>query len=72
MDELKPAGIADLERLAQVTRSPDPAVVELVRAARAALGRMTGGMDGLWHPDSDEVALIRSALTPFQHIKDAE
>lgn len=54
------------------TRADDPAVVELVRAARIALGHMTCGMDGNWLTDVDEVDVLRAAVAPFQHIKDAE
>lgn len=62
MDELKqPAGIADLERLAQVSSSPDPAVVALVRAARRA------------HRSNQVIGQISEdlflALAPFKHIE---
>lgn len=46
-------------------RAPSPEVTALVEAAQAALGRMTGGMDGNWLADVDEVAMLRDALVPF-------
>lgn len=59
------------------TLPPDPAVVELVRAARAAkvfIGArneslrayvVEANINQAWH-------ILETALTPFQHIKDAE
>lgn len=53
------------------TRSPDPAVVELVRAARQITGTKASGYQ---EPLVYELPFQRlaSALAPFQHIRDAE
>lgn len=66
MDELKPAGITDLERLAQITRAPDPAVVALVRAGRLLHDNIVEGA----FIKEENIILMQDALAPFKHIEE--
>lgn len=50
-------------------RAPSPELTQLVKAARIALGRMTGGMDGYWPAGVNEVELLREALVPFKEVE---
>ena len=50
------------------TRAPSTELTQLVKAARIALGRMTGGMDGYWAAGVNEVELLREALVPFKEV----